>query len=99
MLAGLTEFIFGPPVTADLPARVAEDVRRRQNDAERLISWVQLSLAAVLGALWIASPPPLAEVQFEPVPIAVAVYAAFTLLRLILSYRFELPFWLLPSLL
>lgn len=95
MLYQVARFIFGPKVKADLPLRVKENIRQRQDEAEKLIGWVQLSLAVLMGVLWWVSPAPLSDVAFHPVPWAVGIYGLFTVIRLVLSYRMSLPSWFL----
>ena len=95
MFDRVSQFVLGPAVRIDLPERVQEDVALRQNEAERLIGWTQLLLVSFLGALWFISPPPLVEVNFEPVPWVLAIYGSFTLFRLVASYRTRLPGWFL----
>jgi adenylate cyclase len=71
-----------------LPARVERalvDLRRR---SEILIGWIQAALVSVLGALYLVAPSTSpADAVFRPVPWALAIYGAFTMLRLILAYR------------
>ncbi len=71
-----------------LPARVERalaDLRRR---SEILIGWVQAALVSVLGALYLVAPSTSpSDAVFRPVPWALGIYGAFTLLRLLLAYR------------
>ncbi|MGH6815878.1 MAG: adenylate/guanylate cyclase domain-containing protein [Hyphomicrobiaceae bacterium] len=87
-----------PPAKAEgadvLPQRVRNLVRAQEDKSERLIGWVQLSLIVLFGTLYFLAPrPPDADVMFEPVPWALAGYAALTVGRLYLSYRRPLPGW------
>jgi adenylate cyclase len=61
------------------------DLRRR---SEFLIGWVQAALVIVLGTLYLVAPSTSpADAVFRPVPWALGVYGAFTMLRLVLAYR------------
>lgn len=75
-----------------LPPRVQDALRRQQRSSEILIGWVQLAVVAAFGTLYWLSPKTFpAEAEFVPIPWVLGAYAAFTLLRLILAYRIELP--------
>jgi len=93
----LKNFIFGTPISGRLPERIAEAIARQQMESEKLIGWVQLLLAIILGSLWAVSPPALNPVNFQPVPWAVGMYALFTLVRLLGAYKGYLPDWLLMA--
>lgn len=84
----------GPPETG-IPARVRAEIRARENASERLISWVQLAIVSLFSTLYLLAPRAEGGEGFNFVPIALAAYFAFTVLRLVLSYRFELPQWFL----
>ena len=89
---------FGTRVQPDaLPDRIYQMIRDREEQSERLIGWVQLALVAVLATLYSLAPRPTdaGMSMYEPVPIALATYSAFTMLRLLLAYRMRLPWWLL----
>jgi adenylate cyclase len=84
------------PAGAALPGRIRRTIIARQIESERLIGWIQLAVVvsfAVLYALAPKSAP--ADAAFNPVPIALAAYLLFTLLRLALAYRAWLPRWFL----
>lgn len=82
--------------TAGLPADVRQDVRARQDESERLIGWVQLSLVVLFGGLYLIAPKTHMDSFFHsPVPAALGLYLLFTLTRLALSYRTSLPDWYL----
>jgi len=82
---------------ARLPARVQRLVDAEEEKSERLITWVQLSIVLVFGTLYFLAPrPPDAEhTMFEPVPLILAPYALFTVVRLVLTHRGFLPGWFL----
>lgn len=83
-------------MSSKLPARVLSVIEAQDEGTERLIGWVQLGVFAVLGALyWLAPKTFTADTPFAPVPWALCAYFAFTLLRLVLSYRTLLPNWFL----
>lgn len=71
-----------------LPARVERalaDLRRR---SEILIGWVQAALVTVLGTLYLVAPSTSpVDAVFRPVPWALGIYGAFTVLRLFLAYK------------
>jgi hypothetical protein len=48
-----------PPRAIEVPHRVAELIRAREEDSERLIGWVQLVMAATFAALYVIAPRPL----------------------------------------
>ncbi len=92
----LSDFIFGEPVRQALPARVRQQIERRQAVSERLISWVQFALILLFGSLWLAAQQVnMTDTPFQVVPVALAAYFVFTVTRLILSYRISLPHWFL----
>ncbi|MHA7773609.1 adenylate/guanylate cyclase domain-containing protein [Roseibium sp. M-1] len=84
----------GPPVTG-LPDRVRSEIRAREASSERLISWVQLALVLFFSMLYAIAPRAEGSSGFNFVPIALAAYFLFTVLRLVLAYRHELPQWYL----
>ena len=82
-----------------IPRRVHKLILEQEARSERLISWVQLMLVGTFSALFAIAPRP-ADAPMsmvEPVPIALAAYALFTLGRLALSYRGFMPGWLLVA--
>src|SRR5215471_10705166 len=86
-----------PPRAIEVPHRVAELIRAREEDSERLIGWVQLVMAATFAALYVIAPRPLdaGMSMLAPVPLALSGYAAFTAARLWFAHRGFLPGWLL----
>lgn len=96
MLERFINFLFGEPVRSDIPARVQQEIAIRQTESERLISWVQFVLIVLFGVLWLLSQQVnMSATEFQVVPMALAAYFAFTVTRLLLSYRMSLPHWLL----
>ncbi|MGQ9366328.1 adenylate/guanylate cyclase domain-containing protein [Azospirillum sp. ST 5-10] len=84
-----------PP--APLPERVRAAVREQEERSEILIGWVQLGVVVTFGTLYAVAPKAFDRTMamFEPVPIALAAYLLFTVLRLVLAYRRRLPPWFL----
>ncbi len=93
----LSEFIFGPKSGGVPPARVQRHIAREQQEAEKLIGWVQLALVLIFTLLYSLAPKTSAGTAFQPVPWAIGLYLLFTLTRLGCAYRNFLPTWLLVS--
>jgi adenylate cyclase len=81
---------------AGLPERVRLAVSRQEDATERLISWTQLGIVVTFGTLYLLSPKP-AELDFAPVPWALGVYLALTLVRVAWSHLSRLPDWALAA--
>ncbi len=67
---------------------MAEALRRDQDSSEIIVSCIQLLAVATFAVLYSLAPkafPP--DVPFEPVPIALVTYTAFTLLRFALALK------------
>lgn len=89
-------YIFaGGPSARGVPDRVRDEIRFREASSERLIGWVQLALVLFFATLYSIAPRAEGASGFNFVPIALSAYFLFTVLRLVLSYRFELPPWYL----
>ena len=86
---GLRDLLADPHI----PDRVRALIDRQEMLSERLIGWVQLAVVVTFGALFLIAPRPAdaGMAMYEPVPIALGIYAVFTLGRLLLSYRGRLP--------
>lgn len=95
MLTKVSNFVFGEPITGELPERVRNEITERQNSSERLISWVLFILVIFFGSLWWIAPKNESIAGFQPVPWTIGGYFAFTLIRLVLSYKVRLPGWFL----
>ncbi|HSA82190.1 MAG TPA: adenylate/guanylate cyclase domain-containing protein [Geminicoccaceae bacterium] len=79
-----------------LPQRVRRTIVARQIESERLIGWIQLAVVIGFAALFAVAPKSAPRgALIDPVPIALAVYLLFTLLRLALAYYVDLPRWFL----
>lgn len=80
---------------ADLPARIASRVRAQEEASEILVGWIQLAVVLGFAVVYLVAPKTFsAAAPFQPVPWALSVYLAFTLLRLTLAYGHRLPEWL-----
>ncbi|WP_417769821.1 adenylate/guanylate cyclase domain-containing protein [Stappia sp.] len=80
---------------AGVPLRVRAEISARETQAERLIGWVQLAMVLFFAMLYSLAPRAEGADGFNFVPLALAAYFVFTVLRVALSYRFELPVWYL----
>ncbi|WP_293720959.1 adenylate/guanylate cyclase domain-containing protein [Stappia sp.] len=78
-----------------MPARVRAELRARETSAERLIGWIQLALVVFFAVLYSLAPRAEGAAGFNFVPLALAAYFLFTVLRVALSYRTVLPGWYL----
>jgi adenylate cyclase len=97
LLGRVRSFVFGPPLPARLPERVQTTIRQDQDQTEILVSLMQLLAVASFAALYTLTPKGFDPqmVPFEPVPVTLAVYTAFTLIRLWLAWRRRLRPWFL----
>lgn len=91
-MSKLGDFIFGA-AGGPLPARVRQTIAIEEARAEILIGWVQLTLVAFFVVLYSIAPKTSAGTPFMPVPYILAVYLAFSLLRLAVAYLWRLPNW------
>jgi len=96
-LGRVRRFVFGPPLPARLPERVQATIRQEQDQTEILVSLLQLLAVASFAALYTLTPKGFdpQAVPFEPVPVTLAVYTGFTLIRLWLAWRRRLRAWFL----
>jgi adenylate cyclase len=94
-LGRVRRFVFGPPLPARLPERVLRTIRQEQDQTEILVSLLQLLAVASFAALYTLTPKAFDPqmVPFEPVPVTLTVYTAFTLIRLWLAWRRRLQAW------
>jgi adenylate cyclase len=91
----LSVYIFGEAAPDKLPERVRRSIARQQAQSEQLISWVQLLLVVIFATLYAIAPKTGAHAPFQPVPWALGLYFAFTVMRLLFSLRRALPEWIL----
>ena len=61
-------FIFGERLQVNLPERVRESIALQQIESEKLISWVQLMLVVIFGALYTLAPKTDVVAPLQPVP-------------------------------
>ncbi|MBU0725702.1 MAG: adenylate/guanylate cyclase domain-containing protein [Alphaproteobacteria bacterium] len=81
---------------AALPLRLRSAIEAQQAGSEILIGWIQLGIVATFAVLYSLAPKTFhPDVLLQPVPWALALYAGFTLFRLVLAYRRRLPVWFL----
>jgi len=79
-----------------LPAKIRVAIAHQQDGSERLIGWIQLAILTAFAALYIAAPKTTPTgAAFEPVPVFLGAYFAFTCLRLWRAYQGALPAWFL----
>ncbi len=94
LLTRARALIFGLPLPERLPDRIHETIQREQEQSEILVSVIQLFAIATFAVLYTLSPKGFgADISFEPVPLTLTVYAAFTLVRLWLALKRNLPRW------
>jgi len=92
-LEGLTE---DEPEIDRLPSRVRDAIEEEQRRSELLVGWVQIGIVVLFAALYFSARKTFDEsAPFAPVPIALAAYAVFTAIRLVMAYRGHLPHWFL----
>lgn len=78
-----------------LPVRINDEINRRDAAAEQLIGWVQFGVVTFFALLYSIAPRAEGSQGFNFVPWALAAYFLFTVVRLYISYRRELPNWYL----
>ncbi len=88
------DLLFGRPLPQHLPDRINETIQREQEQSEILVSIIQLLAIGTFAVLYTLAPKGFgADVSFEPVPMTLAVYAGFTIVRLWLALKRNLPRW------
>jgi len=85
----------GSEAVRALPDRVKEAIRRQEVQSEVLIGWVQLGIVVTWAVLYSLAPKAEGGTGWQPVPVALAGYFLFTLIRLSASYRGFTPTWFL----
>ena len=85
----------GGPSSEGISARVLTEIDKREAAAERLIGWVQFFIVFFFATLYMIAPRAEGASGENFVPITLGAYFAFTVLRVILSYRITLPDWYL----
>jgi len=88
------DLLLGAPLPDRVPDKVVKAIQKEQDQSEVLVSIIQLIAIGSFGVLYALTPKGFGpEVDFEPVPFTLAVYAVFTLVRLWLALRHRLPRW------
>lgn len=84
---------------ADLPPAVRARITALQDNSERLIGWIQLAVVIMFGVLYGLSrqTAPMNTAIWLLTPAAIGLYLIVTVIRLVLSYRVRLGFWLLAG--
>ena len=83
---------------AALPRQVRVLIRIREDLSERLIGRLQFVVLAWIAAFYWGAPRPAdapAAALHDPVPITLALFAAFTTVRVVLAERRRVPVWFL----
>lgn len=96
MLDQLRRLLLGAPMLERPPPRVTEAIRREQDESEIIVTLIQFAAIATFAILYGLSPkafPP--DAPFEPVPMTLACYGLFTLIRFGLALRRRLTGWFL----
>jgi adenylate cyclase len=94
VLDRLRGLVLGPPAPEALPRRVQDAIRQEQDASEIIVTLIQFVAIGTFAVLYSLTPkafPP--NVPFEPVPLALAAYALFTLVRFGLAVRRRLRAW------
>ncbi|WP_119302550.1 adenylate/guanylate cyclase domain-containing protein [Dongia deserti] len=84
---------------ADLPPAVRARIITLQDSSERLIGWIQLAIIIMFGVLYGLSrqTAPMTTAIWLITPAAIGLYFIATVIRLVLSYRIRMGFWLLAG--
>jgi len=92
-------FTHDEDVWAELPPIVRDSIAREQDKSERLIGWIQLAVIGAFALLYASSrqTAPMTTDIWLLTPLAIGLYFAATVIRLILAYRIRLGFWLLTG--
>ena len=90
----LRTLLLGQRLPDRVPDRVYKTIQQEQEQSEVLVSVIQLLAIATFAILYTLTPKGFgADVPFEPVPLTLAVYTAFTIVRLWLALERRLPRW------
>ena len=94
MIDRVQTLLIGAPLPENLSPRVHETIQKEQEESEVLVSVIQLLAIATFAVLYTLTPKGFgADVSFEPVPLTLAVYGAFTIVRLWLAVTRRLLKW------
>lgn len=95
---GFIDYMFGTGRGGKIiPGRVLDEIDRREAASERLIGWVQLGIVVAFGTLYFLAPRAEGGFGASFVPLTLGAYLAFTLFRVVMSYRTMLPNWFLAG--
>lgn len=96
MDTGLDKLTESDPAPDQMPHRVRLAIAEEQRRSEVLVGWVQIGIVLLFAALYFSARKTFDEsAPFAPVPIALALYGLFTVIRLVLAHRGRLPDWFL----
>ena len=94
LLARGRRVLVGAPLPDRVPERVYKTIQREQEQSEVLVSVIQLIAIVMFAVLYTLTPKGFGDdVTFEPVPLTLGIYAAFTFIRLWLALNRRLPRW------
>ena len=92
--AALCRSLFAGAQSEDLPERVRTAIREQQDRSEVLSGWFQLAVVVTFGSLYLAAPKTFSDDSaFAPVPWALSIYLALTVIRLVWARHGRLPAW------
>lgn len=84
----IQHWLAGKMVITDVPDRLRDAIYRQQIASERIIGWIQLFIVIAFSVLYAITPKAFSgDIDFAPVPWFLAVYFAFTVLRLYLTHK------------
>ncbi len=79
-----------------LPESVRRKIQLQQDNSEKLVGVIQLTILVVFSALYIVSPKPQTLLPvLQPIPWFLGIYFLFTLIRLWFAFTRRLPDWLI----
>src|SRR5687768_15759024 len=83
----------------DLPPAVRARITALQDQSEKLIGWIQLAIVILFGVLYGLSRQtvPMGTAIWLLTPAAIGLYFIATVVRLVMSYRIRMGFWLLAG--
>ena len=97
MLPILGRILWGNAEHADtsvLPDHIRANIRQQQQDSEKLIGWIQISIVSIFSTFYAVSPAVFTiSNNIRLVPYILVTYFMFTIIRLYLVYRHVLPGW------
>jgi adenylate cyclase len=94
MLPVFGRILWGGAKRQDLPDRIRDNIRQQQQDSEKLIGWIQLTIVIAFSILYAVSPAAFTiNDNIQLVPYILPTYFLFTVIRLFLVYRHRLPGW------